>query len=121
MLKQDFILSMRWLRGYVLLIALIGCTPALTLAEDEEEEEGGVVELSGLTIVGAKETPKSLILVPWKDSNVDVTTSFGTLVDSIEIEPVDRDTLKRKVLFDDLVKQDLAKSSAEINSEEEAE
>ena len=60
-----------------------------------------------MTIVGAKETPKSLILVPWKDSNVDVSTDFGSLVDSVEIEPVDRPTLKRKLLFDELTRADL--------------
>ena len=89
-----------------LLLPLLGL-PVGLLAEEE------VAEMSGLTIVGAKETPQSLILVPWKDSNVDATTEFGSLVDSVEIEPVDRVSLDRRLLFDDLVRADLRRAREE--------
>ena len=65
-------------------------------AEDE------VKELSGISIIGNKEAPKSLYIVPWKNSEVGVETSLtsGLLDESNRL--VDKEVFVRELDFYDL-------------------
>lgn len=58
----------------------------------------GVKELSGMSIVGNDEAPKSLYIVPWKSSEIGVETSLGAMLNEGDM-PVDRDVFKRQVEF----------------------
>ena len=53
-------------------------------------------ELSGMSIVGNDEAPKSLYIVPWKSSEVGVETSLKTMLNESDV-PVDRDVFKRQL------------------------
>jgi len=66
------------------------------MAEDE------VKELSGISIIGNKEAPKSLYIVPWKDSQVGVETSLtsGLLDDSSKL--IDKEVFLRELEFYEL-------------------
>ncbi len=55
-------------------------------------------ELSGMSIVGNDEAPKSLYIVPWKSSEIGVETSLRTLLDARD-GPVDRDVFMRQLEF----------------------
>jgi hypothetical protein len=55
-----------------------------------------VKELSGMSIVGNDEAPKSLYIVPWKSSEIGVETSLDMLPDK-DAAPVDRDVFKRQL------------------------
>ncbi len=55
-------------------------------------------ELSGMSIVGNDEAPKSLYIVPWKSSEIGVETSLGMMLNKDAI-PVDRDVFKRELDF----------------------
>jgi hypothetical protein len=61
-----------------------------------------VKELSGISIIGNKETPKSLYIVPWKNSEVGVETSLssGLLDESSKL--VDKEVFMRELDFYDL-------------------
>ena len=63
------------------------------LAADE------VKELSGISIIGNKEAPKSLYIVPWKNSEVGVETSLtsGLLDESSKL--IDKDVFLRELEF----------------------
>ena len=65
-------------------------------AEDE------VKELSGISIIGNKEAPKSLYIVPWKNSQVGVETSLssGLLDDSNKL--IDKEVFMRELEFYEL-------------------
>ena len=65
-------------------------------AEDE------VKELSGISIIGNKEAPKSLYIVPWKNSEVGVETSLtsGLLDESNRL--VDKEVFTRELDFYEL-------------------
>jgi hypothetical protein len=65
-------------------------------AEDE------VKELSGISIIGNKEAPKSLYIVPWKNSEVGVETSLtsGLLDESNRL--VDKEVFMRELDFYEL-------------------
>jgi hypothetical protein len=55
-------------------------------------------EMSGMSIVGNDEAPKSLYIVPWKSSEIGVETSLNTLLNEGDM-PVDRDVFKRQLEF----------------------
>ena len=55
-------------------------------------------ELSGMSIVGNDEAPKSLYIVPWKSSEVGVETSLDTMLNEGDV-PMDRDVFKRQLEY----------------------
>jgi hypothetical protein len=55
-------------------------------------------ELSGMSIVGNDEAPKSLYIVPWKSSEIGVKTSLDTMLNEDDM-PVDRDVFRRQLEF----------------------
>ena len=83
--------------GLVLLLA------GPVLAEDGAKQAAKKVdptakELSGMSIVGNDEAPKSLYIVPWKSSEIGVETSLNAMLNDREM-PVDRDVFKRQLDF----------------------
>lgn len=69
----------------------------LSLAFAKEEEE--VKTLSGISIIGNKEVPKSLYIVPWKDSQVGLETSLTSGLLDEGLKPVDLETFGRELNF----------------------
>ena len=55
-------------------------------------------ELSGISIVGNDEAPKSLYIVPWKSSEIGAGTSMGMELSNSAV-PVDRDVFMRQLEF----------------------
>jgi hypothetical protein len=47
-------------------IACIGVMPGVAMADESNEEK----TVSGMSIVGNDEAPKSLVIVPWKSSDL---------------------------------------------------
>jgi hypothetical protein len=62
------------------------------------EEQSETKELSGMSIVGNDEAPKSLYIVPWKSSEIGAETSLNTMLNEGDV-PVDRDVFKRQLRF----------------------
>ena len=64
--------------------------------------EEDVKELSGISIIGNKEAPKSLYIVPWKNSQVGVETTLqsGLLDDSNRL--IDKEVFMRELEFYEL-------------------
>ena len=55
-------------------------------------------ELSGMSIVGNDEAPKSLYIVPWKRSELGAETSLNKMLNERAV-PVDRDEFMRQLEF----------------------
>jgi hypothetical protein len=69
------------------------------MAEDKEEKvDPDAKALSGMSIVGNDEAPKSLYIVPWKSSQIGVETSLDSLLNEGD-NPVDRVVFKRQLEF----------------------
>jgi hypothetical protein len=66
--------------------------------DKDKDKESKVKELSGMSIVGNDEAPKSLYIVPWKSSELGVETSLDTMLNEGDV-PVDRDVFKRQLEF----------------------
>lgn len=66
--------------------------------ENKQQGEQQTKELSGMSIVGNDEAPKSLYIVPWKSSEIGIETSLGMMLNKDAV-PVDRDVFKRQLDF----------------------
>lgn len=54
--------------------------------------------MSGMSILGNEETPKSLVIIPWKSSELGDTISLSDTLDE-RARPVDRDVFLRELSF----------------------
>jgi len=81
---------------FLVLFMLFLSQPLLS-AEAESDE---VLNLRGMTVIGNQELPKSLMVVPWKQSELGelLEHSLGSLLDS-GMQPVDRDVFERKLNY----------------------
>ena len=80
-----------------LVFASVLLLPATVLsAPDAAEEEAK--QLSGMSIVGNDEAPKSLYIVPWKSSEIGVETSLEMKLHKDNVL-VDRDVFQRQLDF----------------------
>ena len=69
-------------------------------AEKTKEKQQGVAkELSGISIVGNKEAPKSLFIVPWKSSELGVESGLTSKLLNEKMEVVDKDVFERELEF----------------------
>ena len=59
---------------------------------------GGDVKMSGISILGNEDAPKSLVLVPWKSSQLADMPSVSRLLDSAT-QPVDKEVFMRELAY----------------------
>ena len=86
-------------RTLVLCVCLVLLPAVLAAAGDvNSDKQPEAKELSGMSIVGNDDAPKSLYIVPWKSSEVGVETSLDTMLNEGDV-PVDRDVFKRQLDF----------------------
>ncbi len=81
--------------GLVPLVAVMTAAAA-DRGQTPQAADEQVKELSGMSIVGNDEAPKSLYIVPWKSSEIGVETSLDMLPDK-DAAPVDREVFKRQL------------------------
>ena len=67
-------------------------------AASEAAQPGGDVKMSGMSILGNEDAPKSLVLVPWKSSQLGDMPSVSRLLDSAT-QPVDKDVFMRELAY----------------------
>ena len=87
---------------------LILASPVFAQDADETTEEpaetesapepGGPKTLSGMSILGNEETPKSLVIVPWKSSELGDELSLSDTLDG-QARPVDKEVFLRELRF----------------------
>lgn len=87
----------------VTILILLLVAPAV--AKDKQknaanvDEKDDAKELSGISIVGNKEAPKSLFIVPWKSSELGVETGLASSLLNEKLKPVDKDVFGRELDF----------------------
>jgi len=86
-------------RALVLCVCVLLFSAVMATAEDvSKDEQSEAKELSGMSIVGNDEAPKSLYIVPWKSSEIGAETSLDTMLNEGDV-PVDRDVFRRQLEF----------------------
>lgn len=63
-----------------------------------KENTSDAKELSGMSIIGNNEAPKSLYIVPWKSSEIGEKTSLNAMLNEKDV-PVDVEVFKRQLDF----------------------
>jgi hypothetical protein len=83
------------------LMLALGGVPSLTTAAQQ-------MDMDGMSVIGNRELPKALFIVPWKDPEAGLTPErpVNSLVDEA-LQPVDPDVFRRKLdYFDTVHKKD---------------
>ncbi|MEJ2361135.1 MAG: hypothetical protein P8Z75_06875 [Gammaproteobacteria bacterium] len=90
--------------AFVLLLTLVALN-AVAKGKGKKEARkstGDVKELSGISVIGNKEAPKSLFIVPWKSSEVGVEKGLTSSLLNEKLKPVDKDVFMRELNFYDI-------------------
>ena len=56
------------------------------------------VKMSGMSVLGNEETPKSLVIVPWKSSQLGDAPGLSKLLDD-STQPVDKEVFMRELAY----------------------
>lgn len=72
--------------------------PAAALAA-EEGSDGEPHVVSGMSIMGNNEAPKSLTIVPWKTSEIGLETKLNSSLLNENMAPVDKTVFMRELEF----------------------
>ena len=89
-------------RKMILFLSVILFSAVTATAKNVNENKSlKIKELSGMSIVGNDEAPKSLYIVPWKSSELGVETSLDMMLNERDV-PVDRVVFGRLLLFYDV-------------------
>ena len=82
-----------------MLRTLVYCVALLLVSgtvHGKEASDKGDKQMSGMSIVGNDDAPKSLVIVPWKSSELGSTLGVSRLLDDGR-QPVDKDVFLREL------------------------
>ncbi|QIL89975.1 hypothetical protein ACONUD_00465 [Microbulbifer harenosus] len=82
-----------------LLLTVISVNAQEEQKESEAKVDKEVKELSGISIIGNKEAPKSLYIVPWKSSEVGVESGLNSSLLDPRLQPLDKEVFSRELEF----------------------
>ncbi len=68
------------------------------IAKEEVETNDGPKTMSGMSILGNEEAPKSLVIVPWKSSELGDNITLSDTLDD-RARPVDKDVFLRELTY----------------------
>lgn len=86
-------------RKWILCLGIVLISTGVSIAQEPENNGApDAKELSGMSIVGNDEAPKSLYIVPWKSSQLGVETTLDSMLNEKD-RPVDREVFKRQIEF----------------------
>lgn len=99
------------IKRFLLTTALLACSvaaageePDVVVADEapaDENKGDGIVQpkaMSGMSILGNEEAPKSLVIVPWKSSELGDNISLSDTLDD-RARPVDKEVFLRQLHF----------------------
>jgi len=87
-----------WVFFFIVLLPATLAAADKAGSEGQGKDKNQTKELSGMSIVGNDEAPKSLYIVPWKSSEIGTETSLNMMLNKDAV-PVDRDVFKRQIDF----------------------
>ena len=102
--------SLEWI-----LIAAVAMSPAALLAEQEKDKTEAAPAkteaapaktetdkddkvISGMSILGNQDAPKSLVIVPWKSSELGDSVGISTMLDDSRL-PIDKEVFMRELSY----------------------
>jgi len=70
--------------------------PAASAPPAAQGKDGDAKLISGMSILGNQEAPKSLVIVPWKSSEIGDSLAVNSMLDDSR-RPVDKDVFMREL------------------------
>lgn len=67
-------------------------------AGKDEGQPTGDVKMSGMSILGNEDAPKSLVIVPWKSALIGKMPGMSMMLDD-SVQPVDKDVFMRELAY----------------------
>ena len=97
------------MRKLILVLSIVAAVPAIAqqqaadapAGEQAADAEGGVKTMSGMSILGNEEAPKSLVIVPWKSSRIGDGLGVTNALDD-RPRPVDKEVFMRELRYYEL-------------------
>ena len=83
-------------------LILINTVTAVTGAEQGNADD--IKQLRGISIVGDKEAPRSLYIVPWQNAELTQSTSLSTRLVDNNMQALDRESFRRQLRLRELSK-----------------
>ena len=84
----------------LLIVCLLVLAPSVCAKDkDKAKKSDEAKALSGISIVGNKEAPKSLFIVPWKSSELGVETGLTSKLLDEKLQVVDKEVFERELDF----------------------
>ena len=82
---------------FTLVCLLLACFALQAGAADKPGKQGAAKTLSGISIVGNNEAPKSLVIVPWKSSEIGSDSGLHSGLMDDSMKPVDKEVFMREI------------------------
>ena len=95
-------MSMKVVMTTIYALSIASLLMPLQLYAEGKKVDVEVKELSGISIIGNKEAPKSLYIVPWQNSEVGVETSLSSGLLDDSMRPIDKEVFLRELDFYEL-------------------
>ena len=73
-------------------------SPEADSADRNDEPSTGPRKMSGMSVLGNEEAPKSLVIIPWKSSELGDDISLSDTLDD-RARPVDKEVFMRELSF----------------------
>ena len=83
---------------YFVLILLVSLSMT-NLSHAEKKKKDNAKTLSGISIIGNKDAPKSLYIVPWRSSELGFESDLNSSLLNEGMHPVDKDVFERELNF----------------------
>lgn len=83
---------------HIFLILLLALTMS-NMSYAEKKKKDDAKTLSGISIIGNKDAPKSLYIVPWRSSELGIESDLNSSLLNEGMHPVDKDVFVRELNF----------------------
>ena len=83
---------------HIFLILLLSLTLG-NMSYAEKKKKDDAKTLSGISIIGNKDAPKSLYIVPWRSSELGIESDLNSSLLNEGMHPVDKDVFVRELNF----------------------
>lgn len=90
------------MRYWISIFVVLASVSSLSFAADKKAKKEEVIEIGGMSIIGNRELPKSLYIVPWKDSDIDSETDLSRDLLNERVGVVDQEEFVRQLNYFDL-------------------
>jgi hypothetical protein len=84
--------------SYVMLLFVTGTALAQAPEGETKAPADEVKSMLGMSVLGNQEAPKSLVIVPWKSSEIGSGIGVSRALDTA-IRPVDKDVFQRELSY----------------------